>query len=214
VMAPATGDPVANGLVASLARPGGNVTGLTDLAAVLHGKRLELLKEMVPGLARAAVLVDLATPEAAGDWASTLAAAGSLRVELVRVDVQSPADLEGALAAVIQAHPDGLLPFSSPLLFRSRARLVEFAAANRLPALYANRPAAELGGLMAYGASLPDLFRRAAYYVDRLLKGAKAAELPVEQPTKFELVINLRTAQALGLTVPPALLLDATEVIQ
>jgi putative tryptophan/tyrosine transport system substrate-binding protein len=207
-------DPVATGLVASLARPGGNVTGLSIQAAEVGGKRLALLKEAMPQASRVAILWNAAYPGKALEWQDTQVAARALGVTLQSVEVRGPDDFDVAFAAIARARPDALLTFSDPLTLAHRTQIVEFAAQNRLPLMSEIKAFAEAGGLMTYGASLPDLFRRAADYVDRILKGAKPADLPIEQPMKFELVINLRTAQALGLTIPPTLLFQADEVIR
>jgi putative tryptophan/tyrosine transport system substrate-binding protein len=210
----AVGDPVEAGLVASLARPGGNITGLSSLALDLEGKRLELLKEVIPGLSHVAVLWDPANPYSVLAFKQTQAAAQALGVQLVPVRVREPDDFERAFAALSTERPDALVVHAYIILVMHRARIVEFAAKSRLPAIYALRDFIESGGLMAYGVHLPTLYRRAATYVDKILKGAKPADLPVEQPMKFELVINLKTAQALGLTIPPTLLFQADEVIR
>jgi len=211
-------DPVADGLVTSLARPGGNVTGLSSLAPELMGKRLELLKQAVPRIGRIALLWQ---PGAGGEDRShkemlkeAEAAAGKLDVKLTIFEARDPADFDRAFAAMANARADGLTVLGSPMLFVARRRLVQMANANRLPAVYFTRQYVEAGGLMAYGASLDDLTRRAATYVDRILKGAKPGDLPVEQPTKFDLIVNLKTAKALGLAIPPALLGRADEKIE
>jgi putative tryptophan/tyrosine transport system substrate-binding protein len=207
-------DPVATGLVASLPRPGGNITGLSIQAAEVGGKRLALLKEAMPQASRVAVLWNAASPGKALEWQDTQIAARALGVTLQSMEVRGPDEFDGALAAIARARPDALLTFSDPLTLVHRTQIVEFAAQNRLPLMSEIKAFAEAGGLMTYGASLPDLFHRAADYVDRILKGAKPGDLPVEQPTKFELVINLKTAQALGLTIPPTLLFQADEIIR
>ena len=213
VMASA-GDPVGSGLVASLARPGGNVTGLSLLVPELGGKRLQLLKEVVPGVSRVAVLWNAANPYPVLVWRQTEAAARALGVHLQSLDVRGPDDLEGAFAAATRGRAGALITVEDPLTFGQRKRIVDFAARARLPAMYGFREFVDAGGLMSYAASLADLSRRAATYVDKILKGAKPADLPVEQPTKFELVINLKTAKALGLTIPPSVLIRADQVIQ
>jgi len=207
-------DPVKAGLVASLARPGGNVTGLTLFASELSRKRLQLLKEVVPKSTLVAVIRNLAHPNAADLWGETEAAAQSLDLRLRSIEVRSPADLGGAFKAVTSARPSAFITLADGMLLNNRTRIVEFAAKSQLPAIYPDREFAEAGGLIAYGPSLASSFRRAATYVDKILKGAKPADLPVEQPTKFELVINLMTAKALGLTIPPSLLARADEVIE
>ena len=207
-------DPVAFGLVEGLARPGGNLTGVSGFAPALSGKCLELLKEVVPSLTRVALLLNPANPNAPSIWQETERAARAVGVELQRVEVREPAALEGALAAVRSAHADGLMVVTDPVLQSQRGRIVAFATRHRLPVVAERKEFAELGGLMTYGVSLPAQWRRAAYYVDRILKGHKPADLPVEQPREFELIINRTTAQLLGLPLPPLLLYQATEVIQ
>ena len=205
-----SGDPVETGFVTSLARPGGNLTGLSLVAPELSGKRLELLKEAVPALAHVAVLANPANPITAAQLRETQRAAQALQVQLHLVEVRGPHELDHAFSAIRSVPADALLVLLDPLFMSQRARLVELTATSRLPAMYAFREDAEAGALMAYGPSFPDMFRRAATYVDKILKGAKPADLPVEQPMKFELVINLKTAQALGLTFPPHLLVRRT----
>jgi ABC-type uncharacterized transport system substrate-binding protein len=210
-------DPVTDGLVTSLARPGGNVTGSSALSPELVGKCLEQLKQAVPGISRVAVLWHSgAAGESTGKDMLTSAegATRALGVRLQFVEARSPADFDTAFSDMTKAHADALTVLPSVMFFSERRRLVGLAAKNRLPAVYAQREFIDAGGLMAYGANLADLFRRAATYVDRILQGAKPADLPVEQPTKFDLVINLTTAKALGLTIPQAVLLRADEVIQ
>jgi putative tryptophan/tyrosine transport system substrate-binding protein len=207
-------DPVGAGLVASLARPGGNLTGLSALGPELSGKRLELLKEVVPGMTRVAVLWNAANPVNALVWQETQAAAGVLGLRLHGQDVRSLQDLEGALARTAQARPEALLVLGDTLIYMYEQQIAAFATQNHLPSMFGRRQSVMAGGLMSYGPSIPDLYRRAATYVDKILKGAKPGDLPVEQPTKFELVINLKTAQALGLTIPPTFLYRADEVIQ
>ena len=208
------GDPVRAGLVTSLARPGGNITGLSTLAPELSGKRLQLLKEVVPQAMRVAVIWNDSNPAAAGNLEETRTAARSMGVEIQSVEVRNASDLDLALEAVAAARPSALLTLTNGMLLANRTRIVEFTARSRLPAIFPDREFAQAGGLMAYGPSLTANFRRAAAYVDKILKGAKPADLPVEQPTQFELIINLKTAKALGLTIPQALLLRADEVIQ
>jgi putative tryptophan/tyrosine transport system substrate-binding protein len=213
----AMADPVDDELASSLARPGGNVTGTTFLGPQLVSKRLQLLKEIVPGLSRVVVLWD---PHAYGE--RTMAgmlkeiedAARSLGTKLKLVPAASPADLSNAFAAMATERADGLIVIPSPMLFSQYSRIVTFAADNRLPAMYVAREGVEIGGLVSYGVNLPDLSRATAVYLDKILNGAKPAELPVQQPTKFELVINLKTAGALGLTISRDFLLIADEVIE
>jgi ABC-type uncharacterized transport system substrate-binding protein len=207
-------DPVGAGLVVSLARPGGNITGLSIMAPEGGRKRLEFLKEAVPQAARVAVLWNTASRGKESEWQETQGAAGALGVTLHAVEVRGPDDFDGAFAAIARERPDALLTFSDPLTLNHQRQIVDFATQHRLPLVSEVKEFAEAGGLMTYGASLPALTRRAAYYVDRILKGAKPADLPVEQPTKFELVLNLKTAQALGITMPPSLLILADEVIK
>jgi putative ABC transport system substrate-binding protein len=208
-------DPVGVGSVASLAQPGGNLTGLNTFSVELYGKRLELLKELVPQVARIAALVNPSNPGTARAVREVERAAHALGVQLHIVEVRSPDAFEPALAAITSAGVDALLVLTDPLtLERHVSAIVALVRQTRLPAMYPWRSYVEAGGLMVYGASLPDIHRRAAYYVDRILKGTKPADLPVEQPTTFELVINLKTAKELGLTIPPSLLFQATEVIR
>jgi putative tryptophan/tyrosine transport system substrate-binding protein len=207
-------DPVGAGLVASLARPGGNLTGLSVLAPELSGKGLELLQEVVPGLTRVAVLWNAANPANAAVWEETQVAARALGLVLHAQDVRGAQDLEGAFARLAQAHPEALLVLQDSLLVMHQQPIVAFATQQHLPSVFRTREWVVAGGLMSYGPSFPDLFRRAATYVDKILKGTKPADLPVEQPMKFELVLNLKTAQALGLTIPPSVLLRADEVLQ
>jgi putative tryptophan/tyrosine transport system substrate-binding protein len=210
-------DPVEDELASSLARPGGNVTGTTFLGPELVSKRLQLLKEIVPSLSRVIVLWH---PRAYGErtMAGMLkeaeSTAQSLGTKLLLVPADSPADLDGAFAAMTRERADGLVVFPSPMLYSQYARIVPFAAGSRLPAMYAAREGVDLGGLVSYGANLPDLSRTTAAFLDRILKGAKPAELPVQQPTKFELVINLTTAKTLGLTISRNFQLIADEVIE
>lgn len=211
------GDPVGDGLVASLARPGGNITGLTFLGPELVPKRLELLKQALPKVSRVAALWH---PGAYGERTTrdmakaTEAAARTLGVQLQLVGVGGPDEFHRAFSTMISERADALIVFPSPMLFLERRRIVDLAAKHRLPSMSMAREFVELGGLMAYGASITDSFRRGATYVDKILKGAKPADLPVEQPTKFELLINLKTAKALGLTIPPSVLRRADQVIE
>ena len=208
------GDPVGAGLVASLTRPGGNVTGLSLLAPELSGKRLEFLKEVTPKATQVAAIWNAANSAAARYLTETRAAARSLGVQLQSVEVRQPSDLDAAFEAVAGARPSALITLPDGMLLANKTRIIEFAAKTRLPAVFPDQEFAEAGGLMAYGPSLAWNFRRAAAYVDKLLKGAKPTDLPIEQPTKFELVINLKTAKALGLTIPPSLLGRADQVIE
>ena len=208
------GDPVRNGLVASLARPGGNITGLAVLQPEVVGKQLEFLKDVLPTVSRVAVLWNPANPALALHVRAADVAAQALGVELHFLEARGPEALDSAFAAMTSAHTGALLVVGDAMLLQHCRRLAELAAMNHLPTMYHSREFVEAGGLLSYGSSLPDTWRRAAYYVDRILKGAKPADLPVEQPMKFELVINLKTAKELGLTIPPSLLFQADEVIQ
>jgi ABC-type uncharacterized transport system substrate-binding protein len=207
-------DPVGSGLVASLAKPGKNVTGMSTLAPELVGKRLQLLKEVVPGISRVAVLSNPTVPSQALELKEAKVAAGSLKVQLQLLEARAPGDFAGAFSAMTKERAGGAIILVSSMFNAERSRIAELAARSRLPAISSLKEFAEAGGLMAYGIDVHESFRRAATYVDKILKGAKPADLPVEQPTKFELVINLKTAKALGLTVPPSLLQRADEVIQ
>jgi putative ABC transport system substrate-binding protein len=205
---------VGTGLVASLARPGGNITGLTTIAPELSGKRLELLKEAVPGLSRVAVFWQGGHEGALLSMQEMEAAGRSLGVPLQSLEVRNPHDFERAFAAATQGGAEALIVLSSAFFAAEGRRIVDLVTKSRLPSMFWRREFVEAGGLISYGPSLPDLFRRAATYVDKIFKGAKPADLPVEQPTTFELVINLKTAKELGLTIPPSLLFQATEVIR
>ena len=208
-------DPVATGWVASLARPGGNVTGLSIISPELSGKRLELLREVVPGLSRVAFLWNPDVRGAVLDYRETEAAAGSLRLQLQSVEVVRAEDLDRALSLATKERAQALIvPPSNPAAFGNRDRLASFAQKNKLPSVYPQREYVDAGGLISYGPSIPDTHRRAATYVDKILKGTKPADLPVEQPTKFELVINLKTAKQIGLTFPPNVLARADRVIR
>jgi len=214
VMAPSS-DPVGSGFVASLARPGGNVTGLSAISPELSGKRLELLREVVPGLSRVAFLWN---PDVRGnlfDYKETEGAARSLRLELQSVEVSRAEDLDRAFSAITNQRAQALvLPAGNLIGFSNLGRITSFAQRNRLPTIFSQREYVDAGGLMSYGPSSSGMFRRAAVYVDKILKGAKPADLPVEQPTQFELVISLKTAKALGLTIPQSLLQRADEVVR
>jgi putative ABC transport system substrate-binding protein len=217
IVVPTIGDPVADGLVKSLARPGGNVTGLSNLTGDLIGKCMQLLREAAPGATRVAVLTHpgSATAKTDKDNATRAQAAGrSLGFAVQLIDAGRPVDLDRAFAEMTQWRANALVVLPYATFFPERTRIVALAAKQRLPAVYAYRENVVAGGLMSYGADLVDQFRRSAAYVDRILQGAKPADLPIEQPTKFELVINMKTAQALGLTIPPSLLLRADQVIE
>jgi len=207
-------DPVATGLVASLAKPGGNVTGLSFVGTELAGKQVELLNEAVPGLRRVAVLANPGNASHAPRTKEILEVARTLKLQSDVVDAATPAAIRDAFTAMAKRRPGAAIVLSDPLFFREAQNLVRIAAEQRLPVMYALREIVAAGGLMSYGANFSDLFRRGAAYVDKILKGASPSDLPVEQASKFELVINLNTAKALGLTLPQALLVRADEVIR
>ena len=209
-----SGDPVRAGFVASLARPGGNITGLANLTPELAGKRLELLKEVFPQISRVAVLWNPDNTIAGLRMRETETAAKSLNIELQPVAVRGPSDFEPAFSAMIKGHAGALFPLRDILVQAKLQQIVELAAKNRLPGMYDHRKFVKVGGLMSYGTLIEDLDRRAATYVDRILKGAKPGDLPIEQPTKFELFINLKRAKKLGLTIPPEVLYRADKVIK
>jgi putative tryptophan/tyrosine transport system substrate-binding protein len=213
VMAEA-GDPVGSGLVESLARPGGNVTGMSLMVPELGGKRLELLKDLLPNMSRVAVLWNAANPYAAAVFKESERAAQTLGMEVQSLEVRGPDDFGGVFEAAKRQPPDALTVVDDPLTVNFRKEVVDFAATCRLPAIYGSGGFVDAGGLMSYGANLNDLWRHAASYVDKILKGARPRDLPVEQPTKFELLVNLKTAKALGLTIPPSILARADEVIE
>jgi putative ABC transport system substrate-binding protein len=217
IVATFVADPVGSGLVASLARPGGNITGLTTLASGLVAKRLELLKDVLPESSRVAVLWQpgvFGEHTIQGMTEETQTAARALGLTLQFIEVRRSDDVESTLSAMRKSGIEGVLVFPSPMFFESRRTIVTGATKHRLPIMFPWREAAVDGGLMAYSTNFPDMYRRAATFVDKILKGAKPADLPVEQPTKFELVINLKTAKVLGLTIPPSLLLRADQVLQ
>jgi len=207
-------DPVGSGFVASLARPGGNITGLATLAPEISGKQLELLKEIVPRLSRVAVFGTSTRPGNAQSLKETDLAAGTLGVRLQYLDVLSSKDIETAFQAASKGRAEAVLVLGSPVLTSHRTQIVELAVKSQLPAIYISAEMVEVGGLMTYGVSYTDLYRRAATYIDKLLKGAKPADLPVEQPMKFELIINLKAAKQIGLTIPPNVLARADRVIK
>jgi putative tryptophan/tyrosine transport system substrate-binding protein len=208
-------DPVEAGLIESLARPGGNVTGITNLTTELGGKRLELFKEAVPKLARVALLYDPAISGSVFQVKEVLpTAARALRLTIQRWEVRGTDDFDRVFAAMGKERPDGLYVAGGGLMNANAKRIVGFGLKNRLPSMYGNKEAVDAGGLMSYGADITDSYRRVAYFVDRILKGAKPADLPVEQPTKFEFVINLKTAKQIGLTIPPNVLARADRVIR
>jgi ABC-type uncharacterized transport system substrate-binding protein len=210
----ASGDPIGGGIVTSLARPGGNVTGLSAVVADVMGKRLELLREVAPAVSHIAAILNMSNPAVVPEWKELEAAAQQLRLPLQLLDVRTRGDLERAFDAAVQQHVGALVVGIDDLTQMHRRVIVDLAAKHRLPTIYASREFVEAGGLMTYGVSYPDLYRRAATYVDKILKGAKPGDLPIEQPMKFDLVINLKTAHALGLTMPPSLLFQADEVIK
>ena len=209
------GNPVGDGLIASFARPGGNATGLTmAVGQEIGGKLLELLKEAVPTVSRVAILWNPLTAPNTLTVKHTEAAARALRLTLRPVSARRPDEIDGAFAAMSRARADGLIVLADPVFLSVRLRIADLATKGHLPTIYELREHAEAGGLVSYGPSLPDLWRRAAIYVDRILKGAKPADLPVERPSKFELVVNLKTAKALGLTITQSVLLRADQVIE
>jgi putative ABC transport system substrate-binding protein len=210
----ADGDPVGSRFVASLARPGGNITGLSTLAPEISGKQLELLKEILPRLSRMAVLGTSTRPGNAQALRETELAAGAFGVQLQYLDVLDPKDIETTFRAASKGRAEAVLVLASPVLNSQRTQIVDLAIKSRLPAIYWAPEWVEDGGLMSYGVSYTDLYRRAATYVDKILKGAKPADLPVEQPKKFEFIINLKTAKQIGLTIPPNVLARADKVIK
>ena len=207
-------DPVGSGFVASLARPGGNMTGLSTLVPELGGKRLELLKEVIPRLSHVAVFGDSTTPGNAQSLKETELAARPFKVQVQYLDILGPKDIESAFRQASKGRADAVLVLGAPILISQRKQIADLAVKNRLPAMYGQPEYVEDGGLMSYGVSVVDLYRRAATYVDKILKGRKLADLPVEQPTKFELVINLKTANQIGLTIPQSVLFRADRVIK
>ena len=210
----AVGDPVGTGLVESLAVPGGNATGLTAIAPDLEGKRLELLKEIVPKLERVSILSNPSNPLNVGSERQARIAARELRIDIHSAAVRTAADFDGAFAEIGAQRSGALIMLADRVFLHNRDRIVAFAERNRLPAVYAYRELVDAGGLMSFGPNYAEMHRRAAYYVDRILKGAKPRELPVERPTKFELVINLKRAMSLGLEIPEAVLLRADEIVR
>jgi putative ABC transport system substrate-binding protein len=211
----ASGDPLGTGLVTSLSRPGGNITGLSAIVGELAPKRLELIREMVPGLARIAVLANTSNDAVRRDWARIETAARSLGVQAQLLDLRNSDALGPTFVAAGAARRAGaLVVVIDAITLANRQRIVDLAMKYRLPAIYSSREFVDIGGLISYGVSYPDLYRRAATYVDKILKGAKPADLPVEQPTKFEMVINLKTANAISLDIAPTMLTRADEVIE
>jgi putative ABC transport system substrate-binding protein len=209
-----TADPVQAGFVASLARPGGNITGMTSISTELYGKRLELLKEVIPRLSRVGVLWNPVRSANAINFKEMEVAARSLDLRLQSLEVRGANDFENAFRAAGKARVEALITIRTPLINDQRKRVADLAVKSRLPAIYDDREYIDAGGLMSYGTNLVDLYRRAATYVDKILKGAKPADLPVEQPTKFELIINLKAAKQIGLTIPPNVLVRADKVIK
>ena len=207
-------DPVGSGFVASLAKPGGNITGLAALAPEMSGKQLELLKEIVPKLSRVAIIGNSTNPGDAQALREAELAAGAYEIHLRYLDVQDPKDIGPVVRAAAKGRADALLVLGNPILNLQRQQVVDLAAKHRLPATYARPEYVDAGGLMTYGTNYPELFRRAATYVDKILKGAKPGELPVEQPKKFEFIINLKAAKQIGLTIPPNVLARADRVIR
>ncbi len=210
----AVGDPVGTGIVPSLSRPGGNITGLTSIAQELEGKRLELLREVVPSVSHIAVLWNSVSPVQVIQEKAVQAAAQVLRMKVLSLGVRTIGEIDAALATIVRERPGALLVLADRLFLHHRAHIMDFATQQRLPGVHAYRELVEVGGLMSFGPSYADMHRRAGYFVDKILKGAKPADLPVERPGLFELVINLKTAKALGLTIPQSVLLRATEVFQ
>jgi putative ABC transport system substrate-binding protein len=210
----AVGDPVGTGIVASLARPGGNITGLTSVAADLEGKRLQLLREVIPHLSHIAVLWNPASAFQVVSEKEVRAAAAVLHLRVASLKARTGEDIEAAFAGLAKERPGALVVLADRLFLHNRARIMELAAGLRLPGVYAYQELVEAGGLMSFGPSYPGMHRRAAYFVDRILKGANPGDLPVERPTTFELVLNLRTARALGLTIPPSVLIRADRVVE
>ena len=214
IVMPVASDAVETGLVASLARPGGNITGLTLISSQLSGKRLELLKEVVPRLSRLAVLSNPTSAAVPPQMRETEVTARALGVQLQPLEVRGPDDFERVFQAATKERAGALITLDDALLFTQRTRIVKLAAKSRLPAIYGFREFVDAGGLMSYAANTSDMYRRAAAFVDKILKGAKPADLPVEQPTKFEFVINLKAAKQIGLTIPPNVLTRGDKVIK
>jgi putative ABC transport system substrate-binding protein len=210
----AVGDPVGTKLIASLARPGGNLTGLSSVAPDLEGKRLELLRDILPNLSHVAVFLNSSNLFHETGVRQAREAAQSLRIKLQFLDVRKAEELDGAFAAITKEQPEAVLIFADRVFLHNRTRIIDFIAKSRLPSVNAYRELVEAGGLMSFGPSYGDMHRRAAQYVHKILKGAKPADLPVEQPVKFELFVNVKAAKALGITVPPTLLARADEVIE
>ena len=214
VVAACSDDMVAAGIVQSLAHPGGNVTGIQKLTPELAAKRLELLKEVLPKASRVAILWDPAYSDFAADWTQLRASARSLGVTLLPVEARDPTEFESSFSTMIAMRPDALITFSDAVTYIHRQRLADLASKHRLPMMTPFQETTTAGGLISFGPSIPETTRHSAAFIDRILKGSKAGDVPIEQPTKFELVINMKTAKALGLTIPPSMLARADEVIQ
>ena len=214
IVVAAIGDAVRTGLAASVARPGGNVTGLTALGSNLSGKRLELLKEIMPRLSRVAVLWNPSVPDKLLEWKEMEQPARALKLELLSIEVRAPADFDQAFVSARRLRPEALIALGEPLVFTQRGRVIQFAAQDRLPAIFNWREAAEEGALIAYGPDISDLYRRSAVYIDKILKGAKPGDLPIEEPSRFDFVVNRKTANALAVTLPQSILLRADRVIE
>jgi len=210
----AVGDPVGTGVVPSLSRPGGNITGLTSISPELDGKRLELLREVIPGISHVAVLWNSASPLQVVGERRTQAAAKVVHIKVLSLGVRNDEGLEKAFAEIVRERPGALLVLADRLFLHHRQRIMDFAAQHRLPGVHAYRELVEAGGLMSFGPSYAGMHKRAAYFVDRILKGANPGDLPVERPASFELVVNLKAANALGLAIPQSVLLRATEIVQ
>jgi putative tryptophan/tyrosine transport system substrate-binding protein len=210
----AVGDPVGTGIVPSLSHPGGNITGLTSISTEMDGKRLELLREVIPNVSHIAVLWNAASPLQVLAEKQVRAAANVLKMKVLSLGVRTEEEIEGALAVMVRERPEALFVLADRLFLHHRARIMDFAARYRLPGVHAYRELVEVGGLMSFGPSYADMHRRAAYFVDKILKGARPGDLPVERPAMFDLVINLKAAKALGLMIPQSVLLRATDVIQ
>jgi ABC-type uncharacterized transport system substrate-binding protein len=206
--------PVESGVVASLANPGGNITGGAAQTAILSTKRLAILKEVLPALSRGAVLWNAANPALAYPWKESQIAASSLGLKLQSIEVRSPEEINAAFAAIAQDQPDALIVLQDALTLQHRKEIIDFAAQHHLPGMFVAKEWVVAGGLMSYGENLAEMYRRGAYFVDKILKGARPADLPVEQVTRFELVLNLKTARAMGWTIPPAIVATADEVIE
>ena len=208
------GDPIASGLAASLAHPGGNVTGLTALGSNLSGKRLELLKELVPRLTRVAVIWNPTIPDKVIEWKEMVAPARALKIELLSVEVHAATDFEQAIESVRRLRAEAIIGLPDPLVFANKGRIIEFATRARLPSIFAWSEAVEGGALIAYGPNIVDLYRRSATYIVKILKGAKPGDLPIEEPSRFDFAVNMKTAKALGVAVPNSILVRAEKIIE